>query len=172
MTMKTSGTQAFVNQLLVGLLVTIGFGGTIGLGTVWMRHRISVVADNNADLRRQIAEIDRRITDVSALVEEAKSEDILRSQNDSMHLGLVAMTQTQIQPVPVDPVARLVARANRRIFARESAEGGIGIQLNFDSPPTTALTNPAVAMPAVNSTTPPAQPATARAPKLQFALNP
>ena len=131
--MKTFGTHAFVNQLVIGLVVTLGFGGTVGLGTVWMRHRVSVVADENAALQRQLVEVGRRITDLSALVEQAKSEDVLRSENESMHLGLVPMTLAQINPVPVDPVARLVARANRRIFAQEG-DAGVGIALNLDAP--------------------------------------
>ena len=36
--MKKTDTHAFVNQLLVYTLVMICFSGSIGLGTVWLRH--------------------------------------------------------------------------------------------------------------------------------------
>ncbi len=127
--MKISTSQAFVNQFLVGLLVTIGFGGTVGVGTVWMRHQISVVADTNRALEQQYREVERRYAEVSAEVESAMSPDILRAQNQAMRLGLVELTQGQINPVPVDPIMRLAARANRRAFEAEG--GGAGIQLNF-----------------------------------------
>jgi hypothetical protein len=131
--MKTLGTHAFVNQVLVGLIVTIGFGGTVGLGTVWMRHQISVVADNNASLQKQIVETERRIADTNALVEEAMRSDVLRQQNESMHLGLVVLNPAQVNRVSEDPVLRLVALANRR--ASERDVGSIGmIQLNIPAP--------------------------------------
>lgn len=131
--MKTLGTHAFVNQVLVGLIVTIGFGGTVGLGTVWMRHQISVVADNNASLQKQIVETERRIADTNALVEEAMRSDVLRQQNESMHLGLVELNPAQVNRVTEDPVLRLVARANRRASEREVGSIGM-IQLNIPAP--------------------------------------
>ncbi len=138
--MKTFGTHAFVNQLLVGLLVTIGFGGSIGLGTVWMRHRISVLADNNRDLEQKRREVERQIDDVSALVEQAMSLDVLRDQNEKMHLGLVEMTQAQINLLPPleNPVQRLIARSNRRTLERDGRGGNGGFKLDFQPKDTTS----------------------------------
>jgi hypothetical protein len=126
--MKTSSTHAFVNQFVIGLIVAIGFGGSVGLGTVWLRHQISVVADTNAQLQRQISDVERRIADTSALVEESMSPDVLRARNESMKLGFVELTQIPIETVAVDPIPGLVARANRRVFQRE---GAVGIQLDL-----------------------------------------
>jgi hypothetical protein len=48
-----------------------------------------------------------------------------------MQLGLVELTQSQITPVAVDPIARLAVRANRRVFERDGVRSGISIQLNL-----------------------------------------
>ena len=42
--------HAFVNQLLVYALVLIGFGGSMGMGAVWLRHQMSVTAEANRRL--------------------------------------------------------------------------------------------------------------------------
>ncbi|HVU36597.1 MAG TPA: hypothetical protein VHE61_24365 [Opitutaceae bacterium] len=133
--MKTSGTHAFVNQLLVGLLVTIGFGGTIGLGTVWMRYQISVVADANQALQQQINDTERQIADTKTMVEEELDPQVLRQQNVAMHLGLTDLQQTQIVAVNEDPVYRLVARANQRMYeAREGGPRSSGVHFQMDTP--------------------------------------
>lgn len=128
--MKILGTHAFVNQVLAGLIVTIGFGGSVGLGTVWMRHQISVVADTNATLQRQIVETERRIADTSALVEEAMRADVLRRKNHTMQLGMTELNGMQVIPVNQDPVLRLAARASRRVFESEMGGQLARIQLN------------------------------------------
>lgn len=144
--MKLSSNRAFAHQMMVGLLVTLGFGGTVGLGTVWMRHRVSVLADTNRDLEQRYHEIERRIDDVSAQVESALSPDVLRTQNAEMHLGLVELTQAQVNLVPVDPIPRLVARANRRVFEREGAGSGVRIELNLPAADTATAANPPAAV--------------------------
>jgi len=141
--MKIGSVHGFVNHVLVAVLLTIGFGGSVGLGTVWLRHQISVVADNNRDLEQRRHDIERRIDDVTAQVESALSPDTLRSLNQSMQLGLIELSQSQINPVSVDPISGLVARANRRVFQREGAASGMSIQLNLAPPETTASAAPA-----------------------------
>ena len=42
--MKFSGTQGFVNQLVVYILVTLAGGGSVGLGAVWMQQQITMTA--------------------------------------------------------------------------------------------------------------------------------
>lgn len=138
--MKLSQSHGFVNQFLVAALLTISFGGSVGVATVWLRHQISVVADTNRDLEQRRHDIERRIDDITAQVESALSPDVLRSQNQLMQLGLVELTQAQITPVPVDPIARLAARANRRVFEREGAASGITIELNLPQPEVAAGT--------------------------------
>ena len=114
--MKRNDTHAFVNQILVCVLVTICFGGSIGLGTVWMRHQISLTAKTNRDLKASIAELDRRIAEMTARVESEQSNELLKQRNGEMRLGLVPVTEQQLRHVSEDPVKRLAARANREIF--------------------------------------------------------
>lgn len=140
--MKTTDTRAYVNQLLVGLLVTIGFGGSIGVGTVWMRHRVSVLADTNASLTKQLTEVERRILDVNARVEEAMGLDVLRTKNESMRLGLKEMSPAQIHLVTTDPIRQLVARSNQRAAERAAANAEFRIELPALRPGVDATTEP------------------------------
>jgi len=89
--MKKTDTHAFVNQLLVCVLVTICFGGSIGLGTVWLRHQISLTAKANRELEMRIAALDRQITETSILVESEQNADLLRQRNTTWRLGLVQL---------------------------------------------------------------------------------
>ena len=57
--MNKKDTHAFVNQLLVYTLVMICFSGSIGLGTVWLRHQISITANNTKRLEQRIVESER-----------------------------------------------------------------------------------------------------------------
>ena len=109
-------SQAFVNQLLVCLLVTFGFSGTIGLGTVWMRHQISVTANSNKALEGRIAEIERRLSETSALVEEEQSIPVLRDRNTKWKLGLDAPQDKQFVDVYEDADRYLAAKRNRDLL--------------------------------------------------------
>ena len=176
--MKTSDTRAFVNQFVVGLLVTIGFGGTVGLGTVWMRHQVSVVADNNRVIEQQIDAVSRQIADTSARIEGAMNADTLLAENDSMHLGLVPMTQPQVNPVTQDTIALLVAESNRRVFEPEHGPASsLKIQLNLNPTPAVDAAVPAPApitvptVPIAAATAPrPQPPETDRAANFQLAF--
>ena len=114
-------SHAFVNQLLVCLLVTIGFGGTIGLGTVWMRHQISVAANENRKLTADIGELNRRIKENETVIETDQRADALRHLNNRMGLGLVPLNEVQIEPITEDPVKRLIKNARRREILTDRA---------------------------------------------------
>lgn len=145
--MKTSGTHAFVNHLLVGSLLTIGFGGSVGLATVWMRYQISVVADANRALQQQCDDVQREIADKNVEIEQALNSDVLLAENRTMQLGLEELSQQQIVAVNEDPVYRLVARANQRVFESSRERGLVPVHVTFDAPvnPPVADVKPAVA---------------------------
>lgn len=105
-------SQAFVNQLLVCLLVTIGFGGTIGLGTVWMRHQISVTANANRLLAAKIDEVERRIEEMTTRLETEKRPEVLRQLNSQFRVGLVRIDEVPVVNVTANP-ARLAERSDR-----------------------------------------------------------
>ena len=108
--MKTTYTRAFANQLLVCLLVSFGFGGSIGLGTVWVRHQNALLAKSNRALEARIADVQRQIAAMTSLVEGEQSFDVLRRRNADWRLGFAFPTEAQVQQVIEDPVMRLARR--------------------------------------------------------------
>jgi hypothetical protein len=109
-------SHAFVNQLLVCLLVAFCFSGSIGLGTVWMRHQISITANTNKSLEARIAEVERRLAETATVMETEQSNDLLRRRNSELRLGLVAPQETQFVRLNEDPDRHLAAKRNRGLF--------------------------------------------------------
>lgn len=106
-------SQAFAHQLLVCLLVTMTFGGTIGLGTVWMRHQISVTAKANRALLAEINEVNRRSDALEAEIRSEQRPELLRELNLRFRLGLVPMNEVPVVHVTENVTQRMVERANR-----------------------------------------------------------
>ncbi|MEO5961395.1 MAG: hypothetical protein ABIZ49_03470 [Opitutaceae bacterium] len=119
--MKKNGTHAFVNQLLLCLLVTICFGGSIGLGTVWTRHQISIVANRNRALGKEISKLEEKISAKTAEIFKEQTPEVLRRRNVAMRLGLIEVKDTQIVRVPADPVRQLAARRNSELLREPPA---------------------------------------------------
>ena len=115
--MNKTSNHAFVNQLLVYTLVMICFSGSIGLGTVWMRHQISLTANATKVLDAQIAEVERRVNETTTVIETEQDPAILKRRNDEWHLGLVQPGQAQIVRVTGDPVMKLAAKRNRGLYS-------------------------------------------------------
>ncbi|MFZ9682428.1 MAG: hypothetical protein ACO3DQ_04390 [Cephaloticoccus sp.] len=109
-------TQAFVNQLLVYTLVMFCFSGSIGLGTVWMRHQISLSANATKVLEARLTETERLISETRAAVERAQDPAMLKLLNDQWRLGLVPPEPQKTATIDVDPVMRLAAKHNRGLF--------------------------------------------------------
>lgn len=109
-------SQAFVNQLLVCLLVTMTFGGSLGLGTVWMRHQISVTAKANRALLAEITEVNRRSDDIEAHIRSEQRPELLRQLNLEFRLGLAPMNEVPVVHVTENVTQRMVERANRWSF--------------------------------------------------------
>jgi hypothetical protein len=104
---------AFVNQLLVCLLVTMTCGGSIGLATVWARHQNSLTAKANRALAARIAEVERRSDELTTVIQGEQRPDLLRRRNSEMRLGLVPMNEVPVVHVADNVTDRLVERANR-----------------------------------------------------------
>lgn len=113
--MKTD-SSAFVNQLLACLLVTISVAGSIGLGTVWMRHQISATARFNRDLAQEIARLERLLDERKTIIETEQAPDKLRGLNAALRLGLVPMNEIPVLHVTENVVERMARRANRDLF--------------------------------------------------------
>lgn len=108
--------SAFIHQLLVGLLVSIAVGGSAGLATVWMRHRISETAKANRDLAAQVARFDRLIDETLTQIETEQAADKLRHLNATLRLGLVPMNEIPVVHVTENVVERLARRANQGLL--------------------------------------------------------
>lgn len=110
-------SQAFVNQLVVCLILTIGLGGGVGLGVVWMRHQISTTANRNRVLEAQHAEVERFITEKSAEIASAQRPELLRQANQQFKLGLVPWNDVPlINETSENAVRGLVQRATRDLM--------------------------------------------------------
>ena len=114
--MNKTSSHAYVNQLLVYTLVMICFSGSIGLGTVWMRHQISLTANATKVLDARIAELDRHLNETKAVLEAEQDPAVLKQRNAEWHLGLVQPNPEQIVRLPGDPGMRLAAKHNRGLF--------------------------------------------------------
>jgi len=108
--------SAFANQLLLCALVTLCTGGSIGLGTVWMRHQISVTAKVNRELGAEIARLERLFDEQKTIIETEQAPDKLRSLNTALQLGLVPMSEIPVRHVADNVVERMARRANRDLF--------------------------------------------------------
>jgi hypothetical protein len=105
--------HAFVNQFVIYTLLTICFSGSIGLGTVWMRHQISITANANKVLEARLAELKRHLAETNTAIEIQQSPAVLRQRNASMNLGLIL---PEVQSVTESPTLRLVAKSSRALF--------------------------------------------------------
>ncbi len=114
--MRKSDTQAFVNHLIVYTLALICFGGTVGMGTVWLRHQIATSADTVRDLESRIRTADRRIAEQHAAIESASNPAMLEYLNKKWNLGLQQATPAQVWHINADPVFTLAAKRNRELF--------------------------------------------------------
>jgi len=99
-----------VNQFLVYSLVAICLSGSIGLGTVWMRHQISLAANANKQLEAKIADVERRIEETAAATAAERDPAVLNRRNAEWRLGLVAPDETLgLKRITEDPLRRLAA---------------------------------------------------------------
>ncbi len=122
-------SHAFINQVLVCLLVTFCASGSIGLGTVWMRHQISLVANENKALEQRIAEMERQEAENKTTLETEQSNDLLRKLNTQWNLGLVAPQESTLMRVAGDPMRNLAAKNNRDLFNRDGAPVAFRVSL-------------------------------------------
>lgn len=111
--MNRTRNDAFVNQLLVYTLVMICFSGSVGLGTVWLRHQISLTANRSKMIEARIAEVERHWAEKKAAVETAQGPDMLKQRNAEWHLGLVPPKEPQVTRVSQDATQVLEAKNNR-----------------------------------------------------------
>ena len=114
--MNKSAANAFINQVLVYTLVMLVFTGSIGFGTVWLRHEISLTANRNKNLRTHLDEVQRHLDQLTAEIAAAQNPDALIRLDSSMRLGLDLPRQEQIERVAGDVEQELAAKRNPDLF--------------------------------------------------------
>jgi hypothetical protein len=121
--MKPFAARGFASQLVISTLVMFGASASVGVGAVWMRHQISVTANETKALDARATEVERRIAETTAAIEAEQDADVLLRRNAEWHLGLVPPTDAQIVRVAADPVQHLAAKRNRALLG----EGGMRV---------------------------------------------
>lgn len=118
--MNKKDNHAFVNQLLIYTLVMICFSGSIGLGTVWLRHQISLTANNTKLLEQRIIESERHLAELNTQITAEQSIDVLARRNVEWRLGLVLPKEPQVVRVSESPERRLASRNNAEVFSTDA----------------------------------------------------
>jgi hypothetical protein len=126
--MNTADTRAFVNQVIVYTLVMICLGGSAGLGAVWVRHQISVTANETRRVEARITEAERRLAETRILVAAEESLEALSRRNAEWSLGLVPPLESQVRRITESPEKRLAALRNREVFAESVAVPAAGVR--------------------------------------------
>jgi hypothetical protein len=126
---KKESSRAFVNQFMVIALVAICGCSTIGLGTVWMRHQISIAANANKSLEASIADLERRVEETDASIAAEQDPAVLIRRNTEWRLGLVPPAETQVHRISDDTVMRLAALHNRKLFGEGPATVSLRVAL-------------------------------------------
>ncbi len=126
--MNTTSKNAFVNQLLVYTLVVLFLSGSAGLGAVWMRHQISVTANQTRQTEIRLAQTERRLAELSASIAAEQSPEVLERRNQEMRLGLARPSEPQVVRVAVSAERRLAAKRNAEIFTDEAASAAPAVR--------------------------------------------
>ncbi|KXU35482.1 hypothetical protein AXK11_06270 [Cephaloticoccus primus] len=111
-----NNTHAFAHPLLITTLVMICLAGSIGMGTVWMRHQISMTANRTKLLQARLTETERLINSTRADVERAQDPAMLKLLNAQWKLGLVPPDPQKTATLDEVPVPYLAAKHNRELF--------------------------------------------------------
>lgn len=105
-----------VNRLLLSTMLLLAFAGSIGLSTVWLRHQISEVAQDNKRMQQRIVEVQRRTAETNAEIAGALNPEVLLTQNAQYRLGLEMPRDYQVVSVAEPVERRLASKLNTDRF--------------------------------------------------------
>lgn len=108
---------AIINSLFWLTLLMVAYAGVIGFGKVWMRHRVSVAANASKVLEQDIADLQRRLADISAQIAVARGTDQLLHLNRQFGLNLVQPSEEQVIRTRDDVELRLAGKRFERLFS-------------------------------------------------------
>jgi len=123
--MNSSSRSAFANHLLIYTLMAIGFSGSIGVGTVWMQHQISLVAKANKAIEARLKDYERQSEQATTEIAEEQDVSVLLARNVQWKLGLVPPVKEAVQQVTEDAVRHLVSKHNREMFSEANSSNSI-----------------------------------------------
>jgi len=132
--MKTLQNRAFVNPFVMGTMLVVCGSGAIGLGSVWMRHQISVAANENKVIENHNVEVGRLNQQVTAWVAEEQDITALLKKNNEWHLGLVPPQEGQVQIIAQNSVARLTAKRDQGILTDRGINSAAPKPITFSIP--------------------------------------
>jgi hypothetical protein len=128
--------SAFVSEFMVYLLVLVGFNGSVWLGNVWLRHKISETAQFTKQTENRLVAVERRLAETTARLAGELSPESLEAKNHEMQLGLVRPAELHIVRVEESPEERLAAKRHFKIFSEEVVTGEASVQFSFHDPGT------------------------------------
>lgn len=117
--MRPPPAHSLVNRLIALTLLLLMFAGSLGLGAVWFRQEISQTANRSRSLEHKLADVERRLDEVSAQVAAAVNPDTLLRQNEAMRLGLAAPREIQVRRIAGSAELRLASKRNLEAFSDE-----------------------------------------------------
>jgi hypothetical protein len=126
---RPSSSPAFVNHLLVYAMVAMGSCGSLGLGMVWIRHQISVEANENKVLQARIEDTERKLDETRAAVAAEMDPTALLKRNADWNLQLAPAAADQEQQVTGDPMLRLAEKRNRGLFGDQPVNIGFRVAM-------------------------------------------
>lgn len=133
--MKIRSTRAFATQIVLGSLVALGTGGSLGFAIVDLRRDISVSANTARVLEQRIAETERRVAEIGGLVAAGQSPEVLEERNQTLALGLVPPVETRVVRVGISVTDRLAANRKAEIFAAENGQNLTPVRFNLGGAP-------------------------------------
>lgn len=133
--MKIQSARAFATQIVLGSLVALGAGGSLGFAIVDLRRDISVSANSARRLEQRIAETERRVAEIGGLVAAGQSPEVLEVLNKKLALGLLPPAESRIVRVGISVTDRLAANRKAEIFAAETGQNLAPVRFNLGGAP-------------------------------------
>jgi hypothetical protein len=115
--MKSRPAHVALNRILFFSFLLLVYAGTIGFGTVWLRHQIAVAANENKVIEQGIVEIERRLSEVDAELAASLSPEFLILRNRELDLRLARPSESQIVRISEDVEIRLATKRNQGLFS-------------------------------------------------------
>lgn len=129
--MTTSSLRlGFANPLLLGAVLGLGLSGSVGVGAVWLRHQISVTANENKVLEAHIADLERQSEQLDTEIAEQEDAQVLLARQEQWKLGMVAPSAERVHHFTQDPLRHLSEKHGESIgVPPPSLAPGLGLAL-------------------------------------------